>query len=549
MWKSAFNLCRFVGSGRYSVIEVRHVTRAFSFSSSSSSSSSSSGNAGNTVEESKRVRLIKALKLVNFNEAETTRAYDLISRQGKPSMLGDDNELPKREDMYDLLRSNEIMSKQDEEVPGRKEFHVRIVKLGEKLDPRVWPLGLSFLGTGLSIGIIVPILPLLVEQLNINSSEFGVVVSAFGLSKLVGNFPAAQWISIHGTKVVMVNGLLLCGAGISSISLSLDFGITSLVMSRLLTGFGVAMFTGGAFNMIADISTSLNRTRTLAPVTASFQAGTALGPAIGGIAVTSLGIGPCYNLCGGLLIALAGINHVFLQPAQPIDQQQRSQEAEGTINEHKKEENSAKNRTSRSSFGQSLGQWLDLMKQPKISSVVKANLVYWVGLSGASLTLLPLYMVQLQLSPTEIGFCFAFSSTMSVLASQPAAYLADKWGKERMIATGMGILGTSYLTMPFAQCFEHLMACLAPVSFGSTILSAVPTAYMGDLVTSKDRPRALALLRTAGDVGLLIGALSSGVLSDFSSIESAIQTNGGLLTMLASLWVIRGGVRGLKKKD
>ena len=72
--------------------------------------------------------------------------------------------------------------------------------------------------------------------------------------------------------------------------------------------------------MMADISTSLNRTRTLAPVTASFQAGTALGPALGGIAVTTLGVGPCYNICGGLLVALAGLNHIFLQPALPIDQ-------------------------------------------------------------------------------------------------------------------------------------------------------------------------------------------------------------------------------------
>ena len=102
---------------------------------------------------------------------------------------------------------------------------------------------------------------------------------------------------------------------------------------------------------------------------------------------------------------------------------------------------------------------------------------------------------------------------------------------------------------PYAQSFEHLMACLAPVSFGSTILSAVPTAYMGDLVSSKQRPQALALLRTAGDVGLLIGAVSSGILSDFSSIGGAIQANGSLLTMLASLWVIRGGISRVKNHD
>lgn len=107
-------------------------------------------------------------------------------------------------------------------------------------------------------------------------------------------------------------------------------------------------------------------------------------------------------------------------------------------------------------------------------------------------------MIELQLSPTEIGFCFALSSSISVLVSQPTAFLADKWGKERMIVSGLGILGASFLAMPYATCFNHLLMVMAPVSFGSTILSAVPTALTGDLVANEDRPQALAFLRTAG---------------------------------------------------
>ena len=54
--------------------------------------------------------------------------------------------------------------------------------------------------------------------------------------------------------------------------------------------FGVAAFTSGAFMYMSDISTALNRTRTMAPVMSGFQAGTAVGPAIGGVAVEYLGI-------------------------------------------------------------------------------------------------------------------------------------------------------------------------------------------------------------------------------------------------------------------
>lgn len=40
---------------------------------------------------------------------------------------------------------------------------------------------------------------------------------------------------------------------------------------------------------MSDISTPLNRTRTLAPVMAGFSAGAALGPAAGGVLIDTIG--------------------------------------------------------------------------------------------------------------------------------------------------------------------------------------------------------------------------------------------------------------------
>jgi len=65
------------------------------------------------------------------------------------------------------------------------EFRAQIKKVGEQLDIRVWPVALSFAATGLSIGIIIPILPILVREINIPTSVFGLAVSSFGLAKLM----------------------------------------------------------------------------------------------------------------------------------------------------------------------------------------------------------------------------------------------------------------------------------------------------------------------------------------------------------------------------
>lgn len=60
-------------------------------------------------------------------------------------------------------------------------------------------------------------------------------------------------------------------------------------------------------------------------------------------------------------------------------------------------------------------------------------------------------------------------------------------------------------------------------------------ALMADLTHPRDRAQSLSLLRTAGDSGLLLGAISSGVLADMSSMEAAIATNGALVGVVA-LW-------------
>ena len=70
---------------------------------------------------------------------------------------------------------------------------------------------------GTSVGILIPCMPLLVSQLNIPPSEFGLVVSAFGLSKLIGNIPSGYFVEKYGRKPSMMVGLGMCGVGLGSI--------------------------------------------------------------------------------------------------------------------------------------------------------------------------------------------------------------------------------------------------------------------------------------------------------------------------------------------
>jgi len=119
-----------------------------------------------------------------------------------------------------------------------EDYESTIRKIAGKLDQRLVPIACSFLFSGSSIGVILPCMPLLIQALEISTSQFGLVISAFGLSKLLGNIPSGYLVDKYGRKPVILAGLGLCTVGIGGISLALlpGFGITHLILCRLCTG-------------------------------------------------------------------------------------------------------------------------------------------------------------------------------------------------------------------------------------------------------------------------------------------------------------------------
>ena len=73
-------------------------------------------------------------------------------------------------------------------------------------------------------------------------------------------------------------------------------------------------------------------------------------------------------------------------------------------------------------------------------------------------------------------------------------------------------------------------------ALGGTMLSTAPIAYISDIVTDKRRAQAIALIRTAGDIGFFIGATTTGALADLTgSLDMAMHSSSGLL-FAATTW-------------
>lgn len=187
------------------------------------------------------------------------------------------------------------------------------------------------------------------------------------------------------------------------------------------------------------------------------------------------------------------------------------------------------------SFNEAFSAWKVLWNDPnkQLRHTVTMNGLFWFTLSGTQMTLLPLLMVSpavgvdtysavtggLAMSAAEIGASFAFMSLVSFVSAQPMAYLADKYGKVPTILGGCGLLSCSMAALPLTTTLEWslpfatgmpaytpaLVAVLLPFALSTTALNATPTALVSDLTEPSNRAQALSLLRTAGDLGLLLG--------------------------------------------
>jgi MFS family permease len=148
-----------------------------------------------------------------------------------------------------------------------EDFLVNIKRFALERDSRVWPIAGMMLVAGIAVGVVLPVMPLLVQSMGLSAAEYGTVVSAFGLAKLVSNVPSAMMVTRLGRRATMSIGLAVVGFGMLGVGCANNLAM--LLGARLISGVGVSALLSGATMAVADISTPLNRARMMAPMRAT----------------------------------------------------------------------------------------------------------------------------------------------------------------------------------------------------------------------------------------------------------------------------------------
>lgn len=182
-------------------------------------------------------------------------------------------------------------------------------------------LFIAFLG----IGLVIPVLPTIMNELGITGSVVGYMVAAFAVTQLIMSPIAGRWVDRYGRKIMIIIGL--CIFGFSEFLFGYGKTIEVLFVSRMLGGVSAAFIMPAVTAFIADITTTATRAKALGYMSAAINTGFIIGPGLGGF-LAEIGTRVPFYTAGVLGIVAALLSFLLLK--EPERQKSDAGEMTGT---------------------------------------------------------------------------------------------------------------------------------------------------------------------------------------------------------------------------
>lgn len=131
------------------------------------------------------------------------------------------------------------------------------------------------------IGLVIPVLPTIMNEMNLNGSVVGYMVAAFAIAQLIVSPFAGKWTDKIGRKPMILLGLIIFS--FSELLFGVGQTVEVLFISRILGGVSSAFIMPAVTAFIADITTDQNRPKLLGYMSAAINTGFIIGPGIGGL--------------------------------------------------------------------------------------------------------------------------------------------------------------------------------------------------------------------------------------------------------------------------
>lgn len=381
-------------------------------------------------------------------------------------------------------------------------------------------MGQTFINM-LGVGIVGPVMPLYARSFGVSAAMVGLLISSFGIARIPVNVPAGSIAERIGRKPLLVGGPLVIGLSAALTGLAGSFG--QMIFFRLLQGVGSALQMTAAMIVMADISTPRDRGRTMSFYQGALLLGTSVGPIIGGFIGQRFGFRMPFFAYAAL--ALCGALWAFVKVPETRGM--------ATVQRAPVDRAAASPAPAQTRERITWGAVSKLLLNRSFLLVSLVTLAVFFTRTGSQNTVLPLLgNDRLQLGPERLGYAFTLIAVVNLLTINFSGIICDRYGRKTAIVPSCLLCGAALISYTLGSTYWHFMLSSMLLGMGTGVGGPAPAAYVSDLDLPGGRGLTMGVYRTVSDVGVTVGPILLGWISDQFNYDAALWTNGLLFVVV-----------------
>jgi len=355
------------------------------------------------------------------------------------------------------------------------------------LVPVYLPWGAATLGAG----VVLPVLPLYLEQTGLSLSSIGTVLAASGIGSALGGVPASSMAERRGTDRLMAAAVVLLA--VTTALLGLTGAVVALAAMRVGHGFGFSGLTQSRQLVVArEVELSL-RGRVNAYIGGMHRLAYVIGPVLGGAVYDQWGANPTFVLAG----TLTGVGMLALVLPGGRDDHPVAPPAE------------------RVSIASSLWRY---RRQLMIASL--GPLLVAAARQGRHVVV-PLIGDELELDPAAIGLLVAIGTAADFLLFPVAGWLMDRFGRLTSMVPAFTLMAGGLTLLAVADTVAQAVVAGVVMGLGNGLSAGSMLTLSTDLAPPDEPGPFIAGFHTLSGTGNFLGPLAVGWVADAHGLGAA----------------------------
>lgn len=378
--------------------------------------------------------------------------------------------------------------------------------------PQISQAGTFFLvfAYGLTQGFVIqmigPIFPLfLYEDLQVQVSQVGVIVSILSIASLLTKIPIGAWVRPKQYIPAMLIGSAIMA--LMPLAYALSYSTEYVVFFRVVHGIATAITVTVNLAVVTSVVSRGETQKAVVYYTTAFSAGLLLGPLVASFIVAFLGLR--YSLAFSSLIALsAPIVCIGFLKYHGVMKNQLAPVRQFAI-----------------------GRIFGLIRTAGVAvpSIVAFSHSFLLGTMLAYGSLYSKLAFNLQDSQVALLFFGLF--TMSLLIRLRYNQLLRIWGKAITLAVGLSTAGLSLALSGTITIFPLFVAAFVMFGIAHGLMFPTATILVADSTSVDDRALGSSIFLFSFDVGQLAGPLAIAAMIPFFGIGSSISISSAIVVL------------------